>query len=96
MSPSPERPLNDAELDRVDTILSRFHSENAIHNAEEVDGFFAALICSPEIAKPNEYLTEIWGDMADDEASSSADIPNPKELESILARCLLASTKERN
>jgi uncharacterized protein len=26
------------------------------------------LICSPEIAKPNEYLAEIWGGMADDEA----------------------------
>ena len=68
MSPSPDRPLNDAELD-VDTILSRFHSENAIHNAEELDGFFAALICSPEIAKPSEYSPEIWGEMADDEAS---------------------------
>ena len=45
----------------MDTIISRFHSENAIHYAEEVDGFFAALICSPEIAKPSEYLPEIWG-----------------------------------
>ena len=68
MSPSPDRPLNDVERDRMDAILSRFHSEDAIHNAEEVDGFFAALICSPEIAKPNEYLAEIWGEMADDEA----------------------------
>jgi uncharacterized protein len=32
-----------------------------MNNAEEVDGFFAALICSPEIAKPSEYLPEIWG-----------------------------------
>src|SRR6266403_3566887 len=68
MSPSPDRPLNDVERDRMDAILSRFHSEDAIHNAEEVDGFFAALICSPEIAKPNEYLAEIWGAMANDEA----------------------------
>ncbi len=68
MSPSPDRPLNDVERDRMDAILSRFHSEDAIHNAEEVDGFFAALICSPEIAKPNEYLAEIWGEMANDEA----------------------------
>jgi hypothetical protein len=30
----------------MDAILSRFHSEDAMHNAEEVDGFFAALICS--------------------------------------------------
>jgi hypothetical protein len=51
MSPSPDRPLNDVERDRMDAILSRFHSEDAMHNAEEVDGFFAALICSPEIGE---------------------------------------------
>ena len=68
MSPSPDRPLNDVERDRMNAILSRFHSEDAMNNAEEVDGFFAALICSPEIAKPNEYLAEIWGEMTDDEA----------------------------
>jgi len=37
----------------------------------EVDGFFAALTCSPEIAKPNEYLAELWGEMTDDEAFAS-------------------------
>jgi hypothetical protein len=51
MSPSPDRPLNDAERDRMDAVLSRFR----------IDGFFAALICSPEIAKPSQYLPEIWG-----------------------------------
>ena len=69
MSPSPDWPLNDVERDRLDAILSRFHSEDAMNNAEEIDGFFAALICSPEIAKPSQYLPEIWGgEMADDEA----------------------------
>jgi hypothetical protein len=29
------------------------------------------LICSPEIAKPNEYLAEIWGEMTDDETFAS-------------------------
>jgi uncharacterized protein len=62
-------PLNHAECDRVDAMLSRFRSEHALNNLEELDGFFAALICSPEIAKASEYLSEIWGGkMADDEA----------------------------
>jgi hypothetical protein len=47
MSPSPDRPLNDAERDRMDAMLSRFRSESAMNNAEQIDGFFAALICSP-------------------------------------------------
>jgi yecA family protein len=40
-----------------------------MNNAEQIDGFFAALICSPKIAKPSQYLAEIWGgEMADEEA----------------------------
>jgi uncharacterized protein len=69
MSPSPDRPLNDVERDRMDAILSRFHSEDAMNNAEQIDGFFAALICSPEIAGPSQYLPQIWGgEMTDEEA----------------------------
>jgi uncharacterized protein len=73
-------PLNHAECDRVDAMLSRFCSEHALNNLEELDGFFAALICSPEIAKPSEYLPEIWGgEMVDDEAFA-----NQEELQDFL------------
>jgi len=67
--PRQDRPLNDAESDRINAMLSRFHSEYAMNIAEKIDGFFAVLICSPEIAKPSQYLPEIWGgEMTDDEA----------------------------
>lgn len=60
--------LTDAELDRLDDALGRFHSPTAM-NLEQLDGFFAALICSPDTAMPSEYLHEIWGgEMADEEA----------------------------
>lgn len=67
--PQRDRPLNDAECARLGAVLSRFGSEYAMNNLEEIDGFFAALICSPDVAKPSEYLPEIWGgEMADEEA----------------------------
>ena len=69
MSPERDRPLNDAECARMDAMLSRFRSAYAMNNREELDGFLAALICSPDIAKPSEYLPEIWGgEMTYDEA----------------------------
>ena len=69
MFPQRDPPLNYAEGARMDAMLSRFRSEYAITNREEIDGFFAALICSPDIAKPSEYLSEIWGaEMFYDEA----------------------------
>ena len=49
-------------------------------NLEEVDGFFAALICGPETVLPSEYLREIWGgDLDADEAVFSR-----QELEELL------------
>jgi hypothetical protein len=42
--PQRDRPLNDAECARMDAMLSRFRSESAMNNAEEIDGFFATLI----------------------------------------------------
>ena len=29
-------------------------------NLEMLDGFFAALICSPDLVPPSEYLRDIW------------------------------------
>ena len=54
------QPLTDTELDRLDEALKRFGDKRAM-NLEEVDGFFAALICCPDNVPPSEYLPEIWG-----------------------------------
>ena len=35
-------------------------SERAM-NLEMLDGFFAALICGPDLVRPSEYLRVIWG-----------------------------------
>ena len=52
--------LTDKEFDRLEELLLRSDGEGAM-NLEEVDGFFAALICGPEIVLPSEYLPEVWG-----------------------------------
>ena len=67
-----ERPLTDADYDRLADALNRFHGERAM-NLEQLDGFFAALICGPDPVHPSEYLPEIWGggEMADAEAFAS-------------------------
>jgi uncharacterized protein len=78
--PQLNHPLNDAEYDLLDSMLCRFQSEHAMKNLEEIDGFFAALICSPDTAKPSEYLPEIWGgEMVEDEAFT-----NRQELQDFL------------
>jgi uncharacterized protein len=52
--------LSDEDYDHLACILDRLEGERAM-NLEMLDGFFAALICSPELVPPSEYLPEIWG-----------------------------------
>src|SRR3954470_23804622 len=65
------RPLTDAEYDRLADALNRFHGERAL-NLEQLDGFFAALICGPDPVHPSEFLPHLWGgEMADEDAFES-------------------------
>ena len=52
-------PLSEEEFDRLDDILSV--SEDRGLTVEGVDGFFAALACSPVTATPGEWMPIIWG-----------------------------------
>ncbi len=55
------QPLTDAELDCLDDILHRINPGETM-SLEELDGFFCALICSPEVVPPSEYVPHIFGD----------------------------------
>jgi uncharacterized protein len=52
--------LSDAEYARIAVILERSRDKRTM-NLEMLDGFFAALICGPDLVPPSEYLREIWG-----------------------------------
>lgn len=69
-----DTPLSEAEYDELDSCLSRFQSEQAM-DLEMMDGFFAALHCSPQMTPPSVYLQELWGggEMADDEIFDTND-----------------------
>jgi uncharacterized protein len=54
-------PLADADFERMTGILQRFGGKRAM-NVEELDGFLAALVCSPDNVPKSEYLPHIWGD----------------------------------
>lgn len=54
------QPLTDAEFDRLSGVLGRFDNHRPM-NLEQLDGFFAALICGPVNVPPSEYLPVILG-----------------------------------
>lgn len=58
--------LSENDIDTLSAILSGFPHEKAM-SLEEVDGFFAAFHCSPELVPLSEYLPDIWGDETGEE-----------------------------
>jgi uncharacterized protein len=55
-----DQPLTDDELDRLADFLDAIGPPAL--NLESLDGYFAALICGPDVVLPSDYLPEIWGD----------------------------------
>lgn len=54
-----QQPLSDEELDTLSELLDNM--KPWAMNIEMLDGFFAALVCSPEVVLPGEYLPVIFG-----------------------------------
>ncbi|GAB6037687.1 YecA family protein [Fundidesulfovibrio butyratiphilus] len=50
--------LTDEELDKLETLLGSYPEAM---NIEMLDGFFAALVCSPELVMPSTYVPFILG-----------------------------------
>ncbi len=53
-------PLTEAEFAKLDEFLCSIKNSRAM-SLEEMDGFFTALICGPEMVSPSECLPYVWG-----------------------------------
>jgi uncharacterized protein len=71
--------LTDEELDRLSEFLDA--ASPFAMNIEMLDGYFAALICGPQMVMPSEYLPEIWGEEFAIESQEQAN-----EIMSLLVR----------
>ena len=56
----PDR-LSDPKLVLLGELLDQMEVDSAM-DLEELDGFFAALHCGPELVPPSEYIPEVVGD----------------------------------
>lgn len=55
--PDPDS-LTDEDYEFLESVLDGFDGDDSM-NLEMVDGFFAALICAPQLVMPSEYMPEI-------------------------------------
>lgn len=54
----------DNTIDLIDHYLMHYGNDNSVLDVSELDGFFAALACSPNMIKPSQWLAAIWGGKA--------------------------------
>ena len=83
-APSQTRLLTDQELARLDELLAAINPEESML-LEELDGFFAALACSPEPVPESEYLPLVLGHDADD-GSLDESAPEVAEIRHLLQK----------
>ena len=63
-----EIPLSESELGELGAILASVSASNSM-TVEELDGFFAALIAGPAVAKPCQYWPVVFGRPVADSAT---------------------------
>jgi len=78
------QPLSEADFDKIEEILKRFGDKRAM-NLEQIDGFLAAVVCSPRNIAKSEYFPVIWGDSIVNEAAFETK-PFLKEFISLVVR----------
>ncbi|WP_075187955.1 UPF0149 family protein [Teredinibacter haidensis] len=54
-------PLTEDELNFVESIIFRCENDNSIIDMSELDGFFTAIVSSPNTVMPSVWYPEIWG-----------------------------------
>jgi len=54
-----DRPLKNSEIEKLGDFLFAANNGSAM-TIDELDGFFCALICGPELVPPSEYLPAIF------------------------------------
>jgi ABC-type transporter Mla MlaB component len=79
-------PLSKSELEALDVFLISGATPNACMNMEELDGFFAALICGPEMVMPSEYLPIVWGQENEEDGLVFESEAQAQQIFSLLTR----------
>jgi len=70
----------DAELDRLEDLLSGLPAENEGMLLSEFDGFCAGLLVCPDMILPSEWLPLVWGDEVTASFTSLKEVQSATDL----------------
>jgi len=79
MQPALKKSLTSRELEKLEGYLARFPQSMTV---EMLDGFFAALVCSPQLVMPSVYMPHVLGE----DESKLADLEEVKDFCALIIR----------
>ena len=82
------QPLGDADLNRLDALLDELSPDTAML-LEELDGFMAAIACTPDDVEFEELLPEILG-LDEDEEPHFGSAAEAEEFKELIERHLMS------
>ncbi|WP_017348594.1 YecA/YgfB family protein [Pantoea sp. A4] len=56
-----DEPLNENELTWLEEILEKYSNDASVVDVSELDGLLTAVLSSPVVAEPSEWLVAVWG-----------------------------------
>lgn len=56
-----DEPLNENELAWLEEILEKYSNDASVVDVSELDGLLTAVLSSPVVAEPSEWLVAVWG-----------------------------------
>ena len=77
-----ENSIYDA-YESINYYLAQYGNEDSISDISELDGFFAAIGCSPEMIMPSQWMPAIWGG-----EEKAPNWPDKKEAQDFIDLCM--------
>jgi len=59
--PISSTPLSEDELNVLENVLEKYRTEASVLNVSELDGFFTAVVSSPEAVEFDDWYSMLWG-----------------------------------
>lgn len=84
LKPTPTRPLDDAEIERLSDLLDALPGERAM-SVEEMDGFFSALHCAPAMPPMGQVIELVLGGRSERGAEAVDASVSPDDVAEIMS-----------
>ena len=84
-----DEPLNESELDELETFLASDAVPHDCMDLEMLDGYLAAIVSGPDAIQPSEWLPQVWSEGSRSAAAAFASNDQAQKIMALVLRHLV-------